>query len=212
MAGRNELGGQWISGFIANLTPERSDVDDACVSFIDTLFATPARDAGRPIWGFKEVRYGLPDVLVLRELFPQLRVVQLVRDPRDVLRSLDEWERSPGWSRVDTEQSLRHLAQRGRQLRRLGHRPVSAQLHPSGPLRGSVHFSEWWTTAIAEHCSLEADLLDRSVFDQRVHTAGPRGRTDRQLRDWSGLPASLRALVEDEDVHMVASTYGYDLA
>lgn len=91
MAGRNELVTNGYQGFIANVTPERGDIDRACVSFIETLFADPARAAGRPIWGFKEVRYGLPDVLLLRELFPQLRAVAVVRDPRDVLRSLDEW-------------------------------------------------------------------------------------------------------------------------
>ncbi len=212
MAGRNELAANGYHGFIANLTPERGDVDDACVSFIDTLFAKPAREAGRPIWGFKEVRYGLPDVLVLRELFPQLRVVQLVRDPRDVLRSLDEWERSPGWSRVDTEQSLRNWLSVAGSFVGSGTDPYLRSFILPVRYEDLIHFSEWWTTAIAEHCNLEADLLDRSVFDQRVHTAGPRGRTDRQLRDWSGLPASLRALVEDEELQMVASTYGYDLA
>lgn len=108
LAGRNELATNGYQGFIANLTPERGDIDQACVSFIETLFADPARAAGRPIWGFKEVRYGLPDVLLLRKLFPQLRAVAVVRDPRDVLRSLDEWERGGGWSRVNTEVSLRN--------------------------------------------------------------------------------------------------------
>lgn len=74
-----------------------------------------------------------------------------------------------------------------------------------------VGLSQWWTTAIAEHCGLESELLDMSVFDERVHTAGPRGRTDRQLRGRSDLPASLRALIDGEELQMVASAYGYDL-
>ena len=41
MAGRNELAASGYHGFIANLTPERSDIDKACVAFIETLFATP---------------------------------------------------------------------------------------------------------------------------------------------------------------------------
>lgn len=211
MAGRNELAANGYQGFIANLTPERSDIDRACVSFIETLFAKPAREAGRPVWGFKEVRYGLPDVLLLRELFPHLRVVVVVRDPRDVLCSLDEWERSGGWSRVDTERSLRQWLNVAGSFVATGTGP-----HLRGfvlPVRYEdlVHFSQWWTNAVAEHCNLEADLLDTSVFDRRVHTAGPRGRADRQLRQWSDLPASLRAFVDDEELQMVAATYGYDL-
>jgi hypothetical protein len=168
--------------------------------------------AGRPIWGFKEVRYGLPDVLLLRELFPQLRVVHVVRDPRDVLCSLDEWERSGGWSRVETERSLRHWLSVAGSFAATGTDPHLRSFILPVRYEDLVHFSQWWTNAVAEHCNLEADLLDKSVFDQWVHTAGPRGRADRQLREWSDLPASLRALIDDEDIQMVASTYGYDLS
>ncbi len=212
MAGRNELAASGYQGFIANLTPERSDIDAACVSFIETLFAKPARDAGRPIWGFKEVRYALADVLLLRELFPRLRVVAVVRDPRDVLRSLDEWEHSPGWSRDKTERSLRHWLSVAGSFVATGTDPHLRSFILPVRYEDLVHFSQGWTKAIAEHCDLDADLLDTSVFDNRVHTAGPRGRTDRQLREWSDLPASLRALIDDEELQMVASTYGYDLA
>lgn len=211
MAGRRELESAGYNGFIANLVPESGQIDAACVAFIETLFAAPARDEGRPVWGFKEVRYGLPDVLLLRDLFSRLRVILVVRDPRDVLRSLDEWENIGGWNRVGTEDSLRNW-------HRVAGSFVGSDTDPH--LRSFilhvryedlVRFSPAWTTAIAEHCGLDADLLDASVFDQRVHTAGTRGRTDRRLREWSELPASLRALVDDEDLKMVASTYGYDL-
>jgi hypothetical protein len=212
MAGRNELAANGYQGFIANLTPERSVIDDACFTFIETLFAKPAREVGRPIWGFKEVCYGLSDVLLLREFFPRLRVVQLVRDPRDVLRSLDEWERSGGWSRVDTDVALRHWLRVARSFVATATDPHLRSFILPIRYEDLVHFSHAWTKAIAEHCNLEADLLDQSVFDQWVHTAGTRGRADRQLREWSDLPAPLRAIVDDEDLQMVASTYGYDLA
>lgn len=211
MAGRRELESAGHHGFIANLTPESGQVDEACVAFIETLFAAPAREEGRPVWGFKEVRYGLPDVLLLRDLFPKLRVVLVVRDPRDVLRSLDEWETLGGWDRGKTEESLHNW-----------HRVAGSFVgsdtdsHLSSFIlrvryEDLVRFSQAWTTAIAEHCGLAPDLLDSSVFDQRVHTAGPRGRSERPLREWSELPASLRALVDDDDLRMVALTYGYDL-
>jgi hypothetical protein len=211
MAGRRELESAGYNGFIANLMPEGGQIDAAYVAFVETLFAAPARDEGRPVWGFKEVRYGLPDVLLLRELFPRLRVVLVVRDPRDVLCSLDEWETLGGWNRVSTEDSLRNW-------HRVAGSFVGSDTDPhlrSFILRvryeDLVRFSPAWTAAIAEHCGLDVDLLDARVFDQRVHTAGRRGRTDRRLREWSELPASLRALVDDEDLRMIASTYGYDL-
>jgi sulfotransferase family protein len=212
MAARNELAANGYQGFLANLTPERGVVDDAFFTFIETLFAKPAREVGRPIWGFKEVSYGLSDVLLLREFFPRLRVIQLVRDPRDVLRSLDEWERTGGWERVNTAAALRHWLDVARSFVGTATDPHLRSFTLSIRYEDLIQFSHAWTKAIAEHCALEADLLDESVFEHWVHAAGPRGRADRQLREWSDLPASLRAIVDDEELQMVASAYGYDLA
>ena len=209
--GRRELARRGYQGFLANLTPERVTIDDACRSFIQTLFATPALQAGRPIWGFKEVRYGLPEVLLLHQLFPQVRVIQVVRDPRDVLRSLDEWEQYPGWTRRDTEGALHHWLTVAGSF-------IGSNADPH--LRGIILRARYeelvvnpvqWTAAIAEHCQLDADLLDPTVFDARVHAAGPGGRVERQLREWSALPPSLQALIADSDFQSVASAYGYDL-
>lgn len=209
-AGRQELTDHGHQGFIANLTPESPDIDAAAAAFVDTLFGQPARTAGRPIWGVKEVHYRLAEVLVLRRLFPHLRAIVIVRDPRGVLRSLDEWERHGGWSRTRTEQCVRDWcdvagsfvpAEDDTQLRGfiLPIRYEDLVAHPAG-----------WIQAIAEHCALDAALLDPSVFDHRVHTVGTTGRIQRRLRAWSELPPSLRALVDDE-VRGVAAAYGYDL-
>lgn len=210
-AGRNELADSGYQGFIANVTPERSEIDEACTSFIETLFAAPARNAGRPIWGFKEVRYGLSDVLLLRELFPRLRVVLVVRDPRAVLSSLDEWERLGGWTRIDTEASVRNwLSVAG------SFSAVATDAHLRSFIllvryEDLVPFRQAWTMSIAQHCGLDQARLDMSVFERRVHTAGMRGRRDRQLRGWAELPAELRSLLDGEELRTVASAYGYDL-
>ncbi len=210
MAGRQELDAHGYQGFIANLMPEQRAVDAACVAFVEALFADPARGEGRPIWGFKEVHYRLGDVVMLRRLFPGLRVIALVRDPREVLRSLDEWERLGGWTRTRTEQSLRLWADVAWSFLPVGEDP--ALRHFVLPVRYEdlVAYHPGWIGAIAEHCGLDAAQLDEAVFAERVHTTGSRGRTDRTLRTWSELPSALRALVDDEVV-TVASAYGYDL-
>ena len=87
--------------FMANLMPPAEAVDAAVLAFITALFVDPALAAGRRRWGFKEVRYGLPEARGLTRIFPGCRVVHVVRDPRDVLRSLDVWERAAsGWRRA----------------------------------------------------------------------------------------------------------------
>lgn len=210
-AGRHEFAEYGYHGFIANLTPQPRHIDAAAAAFVETLFAHPARDAGRPVWGFKEVRYRLAEVLTLRRLFPNLRVIQVVRDPRDVLRSLDEWERRGGWTRSRTEQCVRDWCD------------VAGSFIPAGddtelrrfilPVRYEDLTAQHrgWTGVIAQHCELDATMLDESVFGVRVHTVGPHGRSDRPLRDWRDLPPPLRALLDDDELRSVASAYGYDL-
>ena len=211
LTGRRELARSGHHGFLANLTPERDTIDDACRAFIETLFATPSAEAGRPIWGFKEIRYGLPEVLLLRQLFPRMRVIHVIRDPRDVLRSLDEWEQRPGWTRRNTEEALDYWLTVARSFIGSDQDPHLGDFILRAPYEALVVNPGPWTAAIAEHCRLDADLLDQTVFDTRVHAAGDGGRGERQLREWSALPSSLRALIDGDDYRSVASAYGYDL-
>ena len=212
VAARNELATSGYQGFIANLTPERSHIDDACRAFIETLFAKPALALGRPIWGFKEVRYRLQDALLLQGLFPRLRVIQIVRDPRDVLRSLDNWEGHPGWTRRNTEEALRYWLQVSSSFVGSDADCDLRKLTLTVRYEDLIADTRGWSAAIANHCELDAKSFDHTVFNNRVHTDVSYGETGRELRQWSELPASLRSLIDDEEIHQVASAYGYDLS
>jgi hypothetical protein len=207
---RDELAASGYQGFIANLMPERLCVDDACRAFIETLFAKPALAVGRPVWGFKEVRYKLSDALLLQELFPGLRVIQIVRDPRDVLRSLSDWESRPGWTRRNTEEALRHWLTVARSFIGSSADPNLRRLILAVRYEDLIADTRRWSTAIAEHCELDEKSFDYTVFERRVHTYKSYRHLDRQLVEWSELPASLRALGNAEDIQQVASAYGYD--
>jgi hypothetical protein len=208
---RDELVANGYQGFIANLTPHRACIDDAGRAFIETLFATPARQQDRPIWGFKEVRYGLSEVLLLHELFPRLRAIQVVRDPRGVLCSLEDWERHPGWTRSDTQTALRYWVTVAASFIGTAAQPHLRSLILTVRYEDLIADPRGWSAAIAEHCELDAQEFDDTVFDHRVHDSGRYGPLDRQLHEWSQVPASLRALAGDGDVARVASAYGYEL-
>ena len=212
-AGLGELGrlGYARSGyqsFMANMTPEAAHIDDAVRAFLQALFGDPAESVGRPVWGFKEVRYGLAEAAAIQRLFPGCRVVHIVRDPRDILRSLEVWERGD-WSRSDTEVAVRDWTRVGASFW-----SASAEA-PPWVLR--VRYEDLisdpmgWCARLAEHCGLEPDLLDPAVFDRRIHAVGLGGRVRRTILDCADLPASLRALLDDDEVRAVAAACGYDL-
>jgi len=74
--------------WIANLYPPGNDFRLALRALCDRWLAQPARDLGFSRWGFKEVRLGAPEALLLYWLYPKAKFVFLVRHPYDCYRSL----------------------------------------------------------------------------------------------------------------------------
>lgn len=192
--------------FMANMTPEADRIDHATKAYLEQLFARPAQELGRPVWGFKEVRYGLAEASALHQLFPDCRVLHIVRDPRDVLCSLDVWERAGGWPRSDTELVVADW-------KRVAASFWSAEVEP-WVLRlryeDLIADPALWSRRIGEHCGLDTELFDDAVFGRKIHGAGLRGLVRREIREWAELPAELRELI-DSDVRLIGEACGYYL-
>jgi len=73
--------------WIANRYPHPLDFLAAHRSFLDRLFAEPARTAGYARWGIKTVRLGGEHARYLKSLYPGSRIVFLVRNPYDCFLS-----------------------------------------------------------------------------------------------------------------------------
>ncbi len=58
------------------------------------MFSEPARRAGVPRWGIKEVRLGIEHGFYLRWLYPKARFLVLYRNPLDAYRSYSQYGRS----------------------------------------------------------------------------------------------------------------------
>ncbi len=86
----NELSSEWI----ANLFPALADLRNAHRALFDKLFSEPAKRAGVPRWGIKEVRLGIEHASYLRWLYPRARILFLYRNPLDAYRSYSRYGRS----------------------------------------------------------------------------------------------------------------------
>jgi len=82
--------------WIANLYPPADDFRSALRAVFDRLLGEPAKRHGFSRWGFKEVRIGAAEAVLLRWLFPEAKFLVISRHPYDCYRSLVD----SGWSRV----------------------------------------------------------------------------------------------------------------
>jgi hypothetical protein len=202
---RQELTQFGYDGWTANLTPDREAIDRAARSYVRALFAESAQARGRSRWGFKEVRYGAETIARLRALFPGTRVIHVTRDPRDVLRSLDAWERHDQYSRQSTLETLGCWRAINRELLELHDTPWVLSVRYEDVIADPRAF----TTQLAEFVGLAADALDVAVFAHKVHRYGSEGRMPWDLRPYAELDRGLRRLLRESDFVSVAAAYGY---
>jgi Sulfotransferase family len=204
---RSEFERDGHQGWIANMLAGPEAFANAARAYLEALFAAPAAQRGRQRWGFKEVRFGLAEAESVRDLYPDVRVIHVTRDPRKVLISLDSWERGQGfWQRSFTEESMRRW------------REVNDSFLPARD--GSDWVSSWrfedvtadpgrFTEEMAAFLGLKRADLDESVFDKPLHgyPADPR----KELRPFEELDPDLRTLLDDPDLRRVAEAYEYAL-
>lgn len=84
------LSGEWI----ANLFPGPEILRRGHLAFFDKTFAEPAKAAGAPRWGIKEVRLNIDHAHYLRWLYPNARFLFLYRNPLEAYRSYCRYGRN----------------------------------------------------------------------------------------------------------------------
>lgn len=87
---------QLATSWIANLCPPGEDLRPALRMLFDRWLGEPAVKRGFARWGFKEVRLGAAEAMVLHWLYPRAKFLFLTRHPYDCYRSLAD----SGWDQV----------------------------------------------------------------------------------------------------------------
>lgn len=79
------------SSWVANLSPDPSHLIAAHRRYWDRLLAEPVRSRGIDRWGFKEVQLSADHAAYMKALYPDARVVVLIRDPYAAWLSYYRW-------------------------------------------------------------------------------------------------------------------------
>lgn len=156
--------------FVANLYPEVQDLHNACLAYMQALFAGPAQTRGYPRWGIKDVRLDIDDARFLQWLYPQAKFLFLVRNPYAAYRSYRlarnwyyEWPDDPVLTAKRFGQHWRKLAGGFRdELDEVG----GMLLRQEDIAGGDVDFD-----ALQTYLELEIDpqLLGEKVGSHRTH-------------------------------------------
>lgn len=196
--------------FLANMSPDGESIQEASRNHLISLFALPAAKLGRKIWGFKEVRYGVEVALALQALFPEMRVIHLVRHPVDVYLSLKNWEElDPGWDHVFTEQSMNNWIRINRGF-------IDAKDQIDSLLQ--VKFEEMtadpkgFIRQLARFLNIPARNFRREVFTRKLtNYEEPETRIKRSKPTRSDLSEKDKDLLSRAELHEIASAYGYHI-
>lgn len=177
---RGDLSGQWI----ANLNPGAAALRRAHQEWFETLFAKPARSRGYRRWGSKWVRLDAGHAHYLRWLYPECRLVFVVRHPLDAWRSYRA--QGGGWYLERTRPPVSRLAAFLRHWARLAgsfvaeHERLGALL-----LRYEDLIEDAGTTkALADHVDCR---IDAGVLRARVGGSDAARAVSRAARVWCAL-------------------------
>jgi hypothetical protein len=94
-ASSSSLPTSWIN----ILFPPGDDFRSALRSLFDRWLGEPARELGYTRWGFKEVRLGAAEAILLQWLYPNAKFIILSRHPYDCYRSLVDSNWHVCWDR-----------------------------------------------------------------------------------------------------------------
>jgi hypothetical protein len=84
------------SSWIANLYPPGDSFRSGLRSIFDLWLGRPAKEQGFSRWGFKEVRIGASEAILLHWLYPKAKFLVISRHPYDCYQSLVD----AGWCEV----------------------------------------------------------------------------------------------------------------
>jgi len=183
------------STFVANLYPSLPDLQSAYLRYMEALFIDPARTRGFCSWGIKDVRLTLDETRFLRWLYPEAKILFLVRNPFDAYRSYravggwyHEWPHDPI---LTAKRFGQHWADLARGFL-LGAEEVDAKLVRYEELvGGGLDLGE-----LERYLGMPIDreLITKNVGSHKNMAAGLTGHEVRQL---------------EKAVASVASLYGY---
>jgi hypothetical protein len=203
----------WDS-WIPNMNPpQEAFVEGARAALLRSL-AVPAAELGYRRWGFKEIRYIGGAIALLKTLFPDARIVVLVRHPEASLRSIKATAFYASDYEARPEIFLARWAEASSSLARACAPGTSVRLWRYEDI---VADPEAAIVSLAEHVAVDAARFDRSTM--KTYIRGYAGRAERASDSYAvgkeKPPTELdnpdRAALDLPQVRNAAAELGYAL-
>jgi hypothetical protein len=197
---------QGYDTFVPNMVPSRDQINEAAKNYIVSLFGVPAAHLNKPIWGFKEVRYGIEMARFLQKLFPEAHFIHMTRNIVDCFVSLKHWEESQGeWNREWTIKSLETWAWINSEF-----------LDPNGieniltvRYEDMISDQSEFIHTLAEFLNIEKNFLDQNIFKNRLHDIGEAGKKPRKKIKYSSFSQDEIELLRNDYFIDIAKKYDY---
>ena len=182
--------------WVANMYPSVEDLQRSHRALLDTLLAEPARTRGFSRWGVKEIRLDAYHGEYLQRLYPNCRLVFLIRNPYSAFKS---YIARAGWYERFPDRPVFDAQSFARQWRR-----VTESFLERGPAIGAftLTFEEMTSdpAALQRLSAHTGTTIDASVL--QVKRRGQESAVPAQIH-----PKELRVLVNE--LGELASSLGY---
>lgn len=208
-----------VNTFIANMNPPLQVVQDTQVQLALDMWARPAAEMGRSIWGFKEVLYGADMAIKLRRLFPDARIIHITRNIFSCFTSLLHEERlKPSqtyvplkevWTRARTIEAVEHWTRINRSF--INTPELTEDWVFSVTYESLTCDTQNTTRRLLEWLGLNPSDFNYDVFNHKIYTDRHHGPDDRPKITWSDLSAEEFYLITTEEILDISRHFNFSM-
>lgn len=209
------------NNFIPNMNPPQHHLRHAQIELVRNLWKLPAEELGCNIWGFKEVMYDAEMALLIRDLFPDVRIIHLTRNIFECFISLRHEEYIPPdmqphvplaqvWTRSRTLDFIATWTRVNSSM--LSHPALDESWNYRITYENMVKCPNKSMEKLVNWLGLAFQDFDLGVFQHKLYTDRHKGPDQRPLVRRSDLSSEEIALLTSEEILNISEQLEFDMS